>query len=119
MKTFQTKLWIGICLVAVLISAPVIGEEKTDHLAIIVSKSSQFEDISTSNLQKYFKAEKSKTPDGKKIVIFMMDLGRPERDAALKHIYQMSESEYTDFFVSATFTGAVQAAPKALSSPAA
>lgn len=106
-------------LAAALYSPASFAEDKADHLAIIVGKSSKLEDASFSDLQKYFKAEKTKAPDDTKIVIVMLEAGRPERDAALKGIYKMNESEYTEFFVSATFTGAVKAAPKALPSPAA
>lgn len=119
MKTLSIKLRIGICLAAALVSGTAFAQDKADQLAVIVGKSSKLEDISSADLQKYFKAEKGKTPDGTKIVIVMLDVGRPERDAALKGIYKLSENDYNDFFVSATFTGAVTAAPKALPSPAA
>lgn len=89
---------------------------RAGDLAVVVNKASALSELSSADLAKYFKAEKSKTPDGTKLVIVMQDTGRPERDAALKGIYKMSESEYTDYFVEATFTGAAAAAPKALPS---
>ena len=52
--------------------------------------------------------------DGTKVVILMQDGGRPERDAALHAIFKMSEGEYNKYFLQATFTGAVAAAPKVL-----
>lgn len=119
MKTLSMKFCLGMCLAAVFVSARTFAEDKADHLAVVVNKSVKLDDVSSGDLQKYFKADKSKTPDGTKIIIVMIDVGHPERDAALKYIYKMSESEYTEFFVSATFTGAVQAAPKALPSAAA
>ena len=94
------------------------ADDKADHLAIIVNKASKLDDVSSGDLQRYFKAEKNKTPDGTKLIIVMQDVGRPERDAALKGIYKMGESEYANFFVEATFTGAVTAAPKAYPSAA-
>jgi hypothetical protein len=95
------------------------AQDKAACLAVIVNKASKLDDVSPADLQKYFKAEKTKAPDGVKIVIVMADVGRPERDAALKSIYSMSEAEYNDYFVGQTFTGAVAAAPKSLPSPAA
>jgi len=95
------------------------AQDKAGCLAVIVNKTAKLDTVSTSDLQKYFKAEKTKMPDGTKIVIVMADVGRPERDAALKEIYTMSEADYNDYFVGQTFTGAVAAAPKALPSPAA
>jgi len=96
-----------------------VAGARADDLAIIVNKTNSLDSISSADLAKYFKAEKSKAPDGKKLVIVMQDVGRPERAAALKDIYKMSETEYNDYFVEATFTGAVAAAPKALPSGAA
>jgi hypothetical protein len=96
-----------------------VAGARAEDLAIIVNKTNSLENITSAELVKYFKAEKSKAPDGKKIVIVMQDAGRPERAAALKDIYKMSETEYNDYFVEATFTGAVAAAPKALPSGAA
>ena len=88
-------------------------------LAIVVNKACGLDNVTSAELTKYFKAEKTKATDGTKLVIVVQDPGRPERDAALKRIYKMSESEYTDYFVEATFTGAVTAAPKSLPSSAA
>src|ERR1041385_4053831 len=118
MKNLIRRFLLLVCLTA-LGCGVCFAQDKSDQLAIIVNKSSKLEDVSIGDLQKYFKAEKTKTPDGVKVVIVMLDVGRPERDAALKNIYKMSDTEYNDFFVSATFTGAVQAAPKTLPSAAA
>src|ERR1051326_7414570 len=118
MKNLIKSFLLLACLTAAN-TRMVFAQDKADHLAIIVNKASKLDEISMGDLQKYFKAEKTKTPDGTKVIIVMLDIGRPERDAALKSIYKMSDTEYNDFFVSATFTGAVQAAPKALPSPAA
>jgi hypothetical protein len=111
MKTLVLKLLVcaGIVMSGAM-GAP--AQDKADQLAIIVNPASPLSDVSTADLQKYFKAEKTKTPDGIKVVIVMQEVGRPERDAALKLIYKMSEDEYSDYFVGQTFTGAVAAAPK-------
>ena len=93
--------------------------DASGDLAVIVNKDCKLTDVSSADLAKYFKADKSKMPDGTKVAIAMQDVGRPEREAALKGIYKMSETEYNDHFVEATFTGAVAAAPKALPSGAA
>jgi hypothetical protein len=96
-----------------------IAPLRAADLVIVVNKSCALDNVTSAELTKFFKAEKSKAPDGTKLVIVMQDSGRPERDAALAAIYHMSESEYNDYFVEATFTGAVATAPKAVSSGAA
>jgi ABC-type phosphate transport system substrate-binding protein len=90
-----------------------------ETLAVIVPKSSGIDSLSASDLQRIFKGEKAKGPDGVKLVVVMREAGSAERDAALAGIYKMGEADYNKYFLQATFTGAVQAAPKSLSSPAA
>jgi ABC-type phosphate transport system substrate-binding protein len=116
MKTFPKKLMF---ILAVGLSFASYAARGQNQLAIIVNKSCALDSATSGELQKYFKADKTKFPDGTKIIIVMQDVGRPGRDAALKLIYKMSESEYNDYFVGQTFTGAVASAPKALASPAA
>ena len=114
----QRFLLLLACALAATTTCARAGDASGD-LAVIVNKASKLDDVSSADLAKYFKADKSKAPDGTKLVIVMHDAGRPERDAALKGIYKMSEEAYTEHFVEATFTGAVTAAPKALPSAAA
>jgi hypothetical protein len=98
-------------LVAVL---SVRAEDKAQHLAIVVNKNSSLSDITSAELAKFFRAEKSKAPDGSKVVIVMQEAGRPEREAALQSVYKMSDGEFNKYFLQATFTGAVASAPRAL-----
>ena len=117
MKTFLSQFLVcaGVALAGALNT---LAQDKVEQLAIIVNPASSLSDISFADLQRYFKAERTKTPEGTKILIAMMEVGRPERDAALKLIYKMSEEEYNDYFVGQTFTGAVTAAPKSFPSAA-
>lgn len=113
---FSRLVFVG--LLALALVSPARAEDKADDLAIIVHPGSKLDGVGFGDLQKYFKAEKTKSPDGAKIVLVMQDIDRPERAIVLKQIYKMSETEYADFFVEATFTGAVAAAPKAFPSGA-
>lgn len=88
--------------------------DKAQHLAIVVNKNSSLSDITSAELAKFFKAEKSKAPDGTKLVLVMQEAGRPEREAALQHVFKMSDGEFNKYFLQATFTGAVASAPRAL-----
>jgi ABC-type phosphate transport system substrate-binding protein len=95
------------------------ADDAAADLAVIVNKASKLSDVTSVDLAKYFKADKTKTPDGTKLVIVMQDPGHGAREAALKDIFKMSEEAYNEHFVEATFTGAVAAAPKSLPSAAA
>ena len=93
-----------------LLLAPLAMADET--LAIIVNKNSPLENVTSSELVKIFRGEKSKAPDGTRFTVVMREPRSPEREAALRGIYQMSDQEYQKYFLQATFTGAVQAAPK-------
>ena len=89
MKAIFKKFAVGLAATLLLGVLSTCAQDKGDQLAIIVGKSSSMDAVTAADLQKYFKAEKSKTPDGTKIVIVMQDVGQPARDAALHEIFQM------------------------------
>ncbi len=106
-----------ILSVIVAVSAVVLNAaagDKAEDLAIVVNKASSLNDVSTADLTKFFKVEKSKAPDGSKLVVVMQDSGRPEREAALKGIFKMNDGELSRYYLQATFTGAITAAPKSV-----
>lgn len=116
MKRILSRSGVLLGFICLLLSHRMLGE---GTLAVIVNPANKLDGVTTKELQRYFKAEKTKTPEGLRLVIVMQDVGRPERNAALKNIYKMNEAQYTNFFVEATFTGSVTAAPKSVASGAA
>lgn len=100
------------------LSFSALADGLADQLAIVVGKSSPTDSLTSAELLKVFRAEKGKDSGGGKYIIIMQEAGQPAREAALRGIYKMSDAEYNKFFLQATFTGAVQAAPKALSAAA-
>ena len=115
--TMPTRLLPGLLALAVAVAVAVAQPpDKAAHLAIVVNKQSSLSDISSAELARYFKAERSKTPNGVKLVVVMQEPGRPERAAALRDILKMTEAEYGKHILHATFTGAVAGTPKALAS---
>lgn len=111
----------GFLLVAVSLGLAAVSwaQDKSSDLAVVVNKGVGLNDVSSATLARYFKGEKTRAPDGTKMVVVMFDQGHAERAAALKGIYKLSESEFNDYFVCAIFTGAVSAAPRALATGAA
>jgi ABC-type phosphate transport system substrate-binding protein len=93
-----------------------LAQDKSADLAIVVGKSCSLENVTSAELAKIFRAEKSKGPDGVKFVLAMREDGSPERAAAMAGIYQMAESDYAKYFLQATFVGLVQSAPRQISS---
>lgn len=115
MKTKHTLIMAAVALASFSVQA----QSKADHLAVIVAKASPTENLTAAELAKIFRAEKAKDASGTKFVIIQQDAGQAARAAALQGIYKMDEAGYNKYFLQATFTGAVQAAPKALSAEAA
>lgn len=107
------------CLCAWLTPALTRGGDKRVVLAIIVNPACSLGDVSTADLAKIFKAQKTKNPDGVRYVVAGCEPGTPERAAALRAIYKMSESEYERYFLQGTFAGTIQSAPKVLTDGAA
>ena len=113
------KKYLLIFFAATLGISAAIAQDKNADLAVIVGKSSSLDSVTAAELTKIFRAEKPKGSDGVKFVLSMREAASPERNSVLSQIYQMSEAEYTKFFLQATFTGAVQSAPKQVTGAAA
>lgn len=103
-------------LALAVIALSVTTTQAQEHIALVVGKSTGIDNLSSIELQKLFKCEKSKAPDGSKVTVVMRDTGSAERIAVLTSVLKMAEGEYSKHILQATFTGAVQAAPKSLSS---
>jgi ABC-type phosphate transport system substrate-binding protein len=90
------------------------AQDKTGDLAIIVGKNCSLNNVTSEELAKIFRAEKSKGPDGVRFILTTRETGSMERGTALAQIYKMEEGEYSKYFLQATFTGLVQSAPRAM-----
>jgi len=112
----MNKLAFALLMILASLTSSVWAQDKAADLAIVVNSASSLDNVSSADLVKIFKAEKAKSADGTKFVLAVREAGSPERAAALKSIYGMSDSEYEKFFLQATFAGTVQSAPKALGS---
>jgi ABC-type phosphate transport system substrate-binding protein len=87
------------------------------NLAIVVNKSNPTENLSMAELRKVFLGERSHWPNGRRITLVMMESSQPERDAVLRLIYQMSETDFNNHFLRGLFTGEVFVSPKTLATP--
>lgn len=112
----MTKKLLLVAIAALLGICQVRAQDKNADLAIIVGKSSTLENVTTAELVRIMRAEKAKGPDGVKFVLSAREPGSPERNAILSQVYQMTEAEYTKFFLLTTFTGTVTAAPRQIAS---
>lgn len=86
-------------------------------LAIVVNRSNPIENLSLAELRKIFLGQRSRWPNGHRVIVTMLDSGFPERSAILRGVYHMTESAYQDHFLKGTYTGDIAFPPKTLSSP--
>jgi ABC-type phosphate transport system substrate-binding protein len=93
-----------------------MAQDKSGDLAIVVGKSCSLDNVTSAELAKIFRAEKSKDANGVRFFILTREAGSAERTAALAGIYKLSEDDYAKYFLQATFIGLVQSAPREMSS---
>ncbi|PYX41768.1 MAG: hypothetical protein DMG81_02855 [Acidobacteria bacterium] len=96
---------------------PAQASAAEQNLAIIVNQSNTVNDISLKELRTVLLGERSHWPNGRRITLVMMDPGMAERNAVLRDICRMNETEFSRHFLRGLFTGEVFVSPKTLSSP--
>jgi ABC-type phosphate transport system substrate-binding protein len=112
-------MWKKILILTLVLSLKISGAlAQSGDLAVIVNKNSPLNNVTSEELAKILRGEKAKDANGVRFVLTTREAGSPERAAALAQIYKMGEDDYSKYFLQATFTGQVQAAPRALSGAA-
>jgi len=90
---------------------------KEESLAIVVNQSNPISDLSSAELRAVLLGERSHWSNGRRITLVMMEPGQAERDAVLRQICRMSESDLHRRLVQGLLTGEILVSPKTLSSP--
>jgi phosphate transport system substrate-binding protein len=98
-------------------ATPTTKNDPRQSLAIVVNPSNPIENLSFVELRKIFLGEQVRWPNGHRVIVAMLDSGFPERDAALREVYRMTERGYRDHFLKGRYTGDIPVLPKTLSSP--
>ena len=121
-RAFAVLLWItaGFCLALRVggsqpaAAAPQDPAELERCLAVIVNQSNPVENLSLAELRRIFRADRNHWPDGRRVTIALREPGKPERATVLREIYQMTERDFSRYFLQATFTGEALSTPKTL-----
>lgn len=90
-----------------------------DPIVVIVNVSNPVENLSLSELKKMFLSERSRWDTGKSVAPVIVTAGAPERKAFLKIVFGMSDSDFSNYFMQAAFTGKSATPPKEVNSPSA
>lgn len=91
--------------------------QKEESLAIIVNQSNPVDDLSSRELHAMFLGERSHWSNGRRITLVMMEPGQLEREAVLREVCRMNESDLHRRLVQGLLTGEILVSPKTLSSP--
>lgn len=83
-------------------------------LAVIVNRSNPIDALGRRELRALFLGERITWPHGRRVTLVLREPGQPERAAALRLIYGMSEHDLTRHFIHQTFTGGNASGPRAL-----
>ena len=116
-----TTILLVLAAAALLQSAPearlATSPPKQESLAIIVNQSNPVDELSMIELRAVFLGERSHWPNGRRITLVMMEQGQPEREAILREICRLSESDFRRRILQGLFTGEVLVSPKTLATP--
>ena len=85
------------------------------HLAVIVNRANPVASISRRELRAIFLGEQTSWQHGRRTTTALREPGQPERMAALRLIYGMSEADLSRYFLHRAFTGGSAAGPRTLS----
>jgi phosphate transport system substrate-binding protein len=106
-----------ICLFILVIAAGttlLMGAD--DDLVVIVNKSNSVDNLTKAQLRKLVLGEQSSWPGGKNVSVILRTPGQPERSGVLHSICGMSEDDFNQHLMRASFAGSTGGAPKALGS---
>ncbi len=81
-------------------------------VAIVVSPDVPLDDLSFSEVRKLFLGERQFWNPKLRVVLLMRAPVAPERDVVLRTIYQMSEAQFRQYWISKVFRADVSSGPK-------
>jgi phosphate transport system substrate-binding protein len=93
---------------------PLAASIARSHLAVIVNRANPVASISRRELRAIFLGEQTTWQHGRRATPALREPGQPERAAALRLIYGMSEADLSRYFLHRAFTGGSTAGPRTL-----
>ena len=113
---------VGVILLTAVLIQPlpdsrVQAARPKESLAIIVNRDNPVENLSMAELRTVFLGERSHWPNGRRITLVMMEPGQPEREAVVRDICRMSDSDLRRRYLQGLLTGETLVSPKTLASP--
>jgi hypothetical protein len=104
---FLSTILLGFTLLRYGYSAP-----PADDIAIVVRPDVPIDDLSFADVRKLFLGERQFWPKNMRVTLLIRAPTARERDVVLKEIYQMSEAQFRQYWISKVFRADVSAGPK-------
>ena len=105
--SFISKVVLGLALTCWLKAAPAV-----DDVAIVVRPDVPIDDLSFAEVRKLFLGERQFWPKNLRVTLLIRAPTARERDVVLKEIYQMSEAQFRQYWISKVFRADVSSGPK-------
>jgi ABC-type phosphate transport system substrate-binding protein len=104
---FISKFVFALALTCCIKAAPAL-----DDVAIVVRPDVPIDDLSFADVRKLFLGERQFWPKNLRVTLLIRAPTTRERDVVLKEIYQMSEAQFRQYWISKVFRADVSTGPK-------
>lgn len=104
-------LYGAMLLLAAAAPAPAAGARGGD-VAIVVAPGTPVDSLSLSEVRKLFLGDRQFWSAGRRVTLLIRAPVARERDVVLKIIYQMSEAQYRQYWISKVFRAEASTGPK-------
>ena len=110
----MTSVRKWICLVAALLSlgGAMRAQQKANDIAVVTNPETPVSDLSLAEVRKVFLGEKQYWTTNIPVILLVRAPVAREREVVLKTIYQMSESQFKQYWVAKIFRSEAVSAPK-------
>ena len=106
-------LLVPVALIAAL-STRIHGAPSSPEIAVVVNSANPVSAISLADLRKIYMGERVYWKSNSAIVLLMRSSGSPEREVILRVVYQMSEQQYTHYWIAKVMRAEASDPPVAL-----
>ena len=111
MRIVRTFILSLLIVFATVFSAP-LNAAGAAPVAIVVGPGVTVDDMTFSEVRKLFLGERQFWNQGLRVVLLMRAPVAPEREIVLRTIYQMSEAQFRQYWISKVFRADVSSGPK-------
>lgn len=121
-KNGTAAFWLALLAIAAVSAALWLGLAVSPvgaaggAIVVIVHSANPVDNLTISDLKKLYLSDRTRWETGKAVAPVMLVAGAPERTAFLKTVCGMNDSDFSNYFMQAAFTGKSATPPKEVTS---